>query len=61
MRRPLAIALIAALAAWPAQAGAQQKELPRGGTKLFPDFRVVAFAGTPGVPALGALGAEPLE
>ena len=61
MRRVLAIALLATLAAWPSAAAAQEKELPRGGTKLFPDFRVVAFAGTPGVPALGALGVGSLE
>jgi hypothetical protein len=57
----IAAALLAALAAWPAAAGAQGKELPRGGTVLFPDYRVVAFAGTPGVPALGALGVGSLE
>ncbi|HEX8648756.1 MAG TPA: hypothetical protein VF715_17805 [Thermoleophilaceae bacterium] len=61
MRRSLTIALLAALAAWPAPAAAQEEELPRGGTRLFPDFRVVAFAGTPGAPALGALGVGPLE
>ena len=57
----LAVAVLAALAAWPSAAAAQAKELPRGGTELFPDFRVVAFAGTPGVPELGALGVGPLE
>lgn len=31
-------------------------ELPRGGRRLFPDFRVVAFYGSPRDPALGALG-----
>ena len=60
MRR-LVIALVAALWAWPSGAAAQQPELPRGGTKLFPAFRVVAFAGTPGIPELGALGAGPLD
>jgi hypothetical protein len=31
------------------------KELPRGGRKLFPDYRLVGFCGTPGAPELGAL------
>lgn len=31
------------------------KELPRGGRKLFPEYRLVGFCGTPGAPALGAL------
>ena len=53
--------LLVALCAWPTCAHAQQSELPRGGTRLFPDFRVVAYAGTPGVPELGALGAAPLD
>jgi hypothetical protein len=38
-----------------------QSELPRGGTRIFPDHRVVAFAGTPGVPELGALGVGSLD
>jgi hypothetical protein len=31
------------------------KELPRGGRKLFPDYRLVGFCGTPGAPELGEL------
>ena len=55
--RRLPLALLLAVAALPGTAHAQQpQQLPRGGTELFPDFRVVAFAGTPGAPALGALG-----
>lgn len=30
--------------------------LPRGGRRIFPRFRVVAFDGVPGIPALGPLG-----
>jgi hypothetical protein len=30
-------------------------ELPRGGRKLFPDYRLVGFCGTPGAPELGEL------
>jgi hypothetical protein len=30
-------------------------ELPRGGRKLFPDYRLVGFCGTPGGPELGEL------
>lgn len=62
MRRgSLIAAVLAACCAWPAAAGAQDTELPRGGTRLFPDFRVVAYAGTPGIPELGALGVGSLE
>jgi hypothetical protein len=32
-----------------------QSELPRGGRKLFPDYRLVGFCGTPGAPELGSL------
>jgi hypothetical protein len=32
------------------------KELPRGGTSVFPEFRVVAFAGAPQARGLGVLG-----
>jgi hypothetical protein len=32
------------------------QELPQGGTKLFPDYRVVAYYGTAGNAALGVLG-----
>ena len=31
-------------------------ELPRGGRRIFPRFRVVAFDGVPGNPALGPIG-----
>ena len=56
MKRALLVAA-ALLAVRPASAGAQEpQELPRGGTKIYPDFRVVAYAGTPGIPELGALG-----
>ena len=34
----------------------QPPELPRGGRRLFPDFRVVAFYGAPQSDELGALG-----
>jgi hypothetical protein len=33
-----------------------QMELPQGGTKIFPAYRVVAYYGTPGTGALGVLG-----
>ena len=33
---------------------------PNGGKILFPDYRLVALYGTPGVPALGALGQQSL-
>jgi hypothetical protein len=36
-------------------------ELPRGGRSIFPEFRVVAFAGAPQAEALGALGIGTLE
>ncbi len=32
------------------------QELPLGGTKIFPDYRVVAYYGTPGTGTLGVLG-----
>ena len=31
-------------------------ELPRGGRRLFPDYRVVAYYGTPRTDVLGVLG-----
>jgi hypothetical protein len=37
-------------------AAAKPAELPRGGRRLFPDFRVVAFYGAPQSHDLGALG-----
>jgi hypothetical protein len=61
VRRSPLVLLVLALLACPPPAAAQDKELPRGGTKVFPDFRVVAFAGTPGVPELGALGVGSLD
>lgn len=36
--------------------GAKPTELPRGGTKILPDYRVVAYYGSPGGTLLGALG-----
>ncbi|STD12931.1 Uncharacterised protein [Dermatophilus congolensis] len=37
--------------------GGKKKELPMGGTKLFPDYRIVGFAGSEGTgPVLGKLG-----
>ncbi|HXF57686.1 MAG TPA: hypothetical protein VNO34_09000 [Actinomycetota bacterium] len=35
------------------------RELPRGGTRLFPEYRVIAFYGTPGTTTLGILGIGP--
>jgi hypothetical protein len=40
---------------------AHVRELPRGGVRIFPRHRVVAFAGSPGIPELGALGVGKLE
>jgi hypothetical protein len=42
----------------PSAAPAEQKpvELPQGGTKIFPEYRVVAYYGTAGTPTLGVLG-----
>ena len=34
---------------------APKKELPRGGTTIFPQYRLVGFCGTPGAPKLGKL------
>jgi hypothetical protein len=60
------VALAAALLTLAATAGAsgtggpgegeRKKELPRGGKSVFPDFRVVAFAGAPQARGLGVLG-----
>lgn len=36
-------------------------ELPRGGTKLFPDHRLVGYSGYPGSPALGRLGTGDID
>jgi hypothetical protein len=38
------------------EAAGQPAELPRGGRRIFPDFRVVAFYGAPQSHGLGALG-----
>jgi hypothetical protein len=38
-----------------------RSELPRGDSELFPSYRVVAFAGAPNAPGLGALGVGSLE
>lgn len=40
----------------PQSRAGRTKELPRGGTKVFPDYRVVSFYGAPQADALGALG-----
>jgi hypothetical protein len=61
VRTVLIAALALALVGGDAVAAAQTAELPRGGTRLFPDHRVVAYAGTPGAPALGALGVGALD
>lgn len=39
--------------------GGGPRELPGGGTRLFPAYRVVAFYGTPGTTRLGVLGIGP--
>ncbi len=36
-------------------------ELPRGGRTLFPEYRLVGYAGAPGSPALGRLGIGDLD
>ncbi|PRY33497.1 hypothetical protein [Pseudosporangium ferrugineum] len=51
---PSAVAPSAAPSAAPAPAA--PKELPLGGTKIFPAYRVVAYYGTAGNSALGVLG-----
>ncbi|HEX8053445.1 MAG TPA: hypothetical protein VF517_10670 [Thermoleophilaceae bacterium] len=61
MRRALLVAVVLALVAGDGVAAAATAKLPRGGTTLFPRQRVVAFAGTPGAPALGALGVGRLD
>jgi hypothetical protein len=40
----------------PPAAEATPSELPQGGTKIFPDYRVVAYYGTAGTETLGVLG-----
>ena len=62
VRRAALACLVVLAAAVPAHAQEPAaRELPRGGTKIFPAHRVVAFAGTPGIPELGALGVGSLE
>lgn len=40
---------------------AEAAELPGGGDTLFPDRRFVALYGSPGIPALGALGEQDVD
>jgi hypothetical protein len=40
----------------PAESATSPAQLPQGGTKLFPAYRVVAYYGTAGTAALGVLG-----
>ncbi|KFF60146.1 hypothetical protein JF66_06325 [Cryobacterium sp. MLB-32] len=42
------------------RASATGVQLPGGGQRLFPDRRFVALYGTPGTPALGVLGEQPV-
>lgn len=37
------------------------QELPQGGRELFPKYELVALYGSPNMPALGALGDQPLD
>ncbi len=39
-----------------ASSAAQTRQLPLGGTEIFPDYQLVAFYGTAQTPALGVLG-----
>ncbi len=50
-----------AAAATPSTTSARLAELPRGGRTLFPRYRLVGYAGSPGAPALGRLGVGGLE
>jgi hypothetical protein len=43
----------------PSASFAPKTSLPRGGTRIFPRYRVVAYYGTAGTDALGVLGSEP--
>ena len=54
----LAFGLALAVGAYSAAGVARpaSEELPRGGTRIFPEHRVVAFYGAPQSPELGALG-----
>ena len=45
----------------PAAEPSPPPELPGGGDELFPDRRLIALYGTPGVPALGALGEQDVD
>ena len=56
-RIALALAALAGVVVGPALAGAAEiTALPRGGTSILPEHRVVALFGAPQSPALGALG-----
>ncbi|MVA75832.1 hypothetical protein GC722_07320 [Auraticoccus sp. F435] len=39
----------------------QRQQLPRGGTEVFPEHRLVGFSGYPGSPALGRMGVGRLD
>lgn len=43
------------------RADAAVKQLPRGGTRLFPTYRLVGYSGCPGAPGQGRLGIGRLE
>lgn len=47
--------------ATPSTTTARLAELPRGGRTLFPQYRLVGYAGAPGSPALGRLGIGDLD
>jgi len=47
---------VSAAPATPAAPPATQAQLPQGGTRIFPTYRVVAYYGTAGNSALGVLG-----
>ena len=39
----------------------QAQELPRGGTEIFPDFRLFGYSGLPGSPGMGRMGIGDLD
>ncbi len=45
----------------PSPTAPRPKELPRGGTELFPDYRLVGYSGHPQSPGLGRLGIGDLD